>query len=341
VVPICSSRRSSYLRNAAVRRCSKEESGTAESKAWELRDGASDSNDRIELSCLLLTTRRAEKKKRKAERKARREVRRGLLLSRAISGDPEAGVTGERKGSGDVAGKAPAQMLASASSKVRASAEVFLADVLGVNSTGKGGSSGPELGLPSGHSSVFPTSAPAPKLAPNKVALTNIVAGVIDHNERVQEEEDEEKRRRLSHLGIEHHIAPPSMAPHSHQPPSHYHHHHHHHHHHHLAPMYDGSSAGAQYAGYNTANSGAYAAYGYGLPMGSQPHLFVGRPPPPPPPPPSEGAQVPHIPPPTLPHALGRANGNGEGLSGQGGGSDCPPPSARQLQMQGLPTKFK
>jgi hypothetical protein len=32
-----------------------------------------------------------------------------------------------------------------------------------------------------------------PKMAPNKVALTNIVAGVLDHNERVQDTVDAKK----------------------------------------------------------------------------------------------------------------------------------------------------
>ena len=32
-----------------------------------------------------------------------------------------------------------------------------------------------------------------PKLAPNKVAFTNIVAGVLDHNERVQDTADAKK----------------------------------------------------------------------------------------------------------------------------------------------------
>lgn len=273
-----------------------------------------------------------ERKKRKAERKARREQRRGLLLSKAMGLEGETGVLGQRRGGGDKpVANLPSSAQASASSKVRASAEVFLTEVLGVNGQDRTGN--PAETGPNANNNV-------PKLAPNKVALTNIVAGVLDHNERVQEEEDaaaQNKRLALSHHDAEDRFISASHPPPRHFPPPPPQHHRGHH----LPPTYDGSSAGVPYGAYgygNWTNSGAYAAYGAYAP--DQSHWFFNRPPPPPAPVAAGGnAHLPHIPPPTLPHAVGRANGSGGSMKEEQPAHNVP--SAKQLQMQGLPTKFK
>ena len=272
-----------------------------------------------------------------------------------MGAEAETGAAGERKGVG-VGKVLPAHLQpphehTGTSSTVRASAEVFLAEVLGVNGAGKGGTAGGQAGLPPGQT---PSNSHVPKLAPNKVALTNIVAGVIDHNERVQEEEDAAAHKRLSDFGVDDYLPGPHHTPRMlgrHLPPPP------HNLRHHLPPTYDGSATGVALGAYgggergacggggggggaygygNCAHSGSYAAYG----APDQSHLFFNRPPPPP----AAGvsAGLPHIPPPTLPHALGRAHGVGPSKPADDSGCNPPPPpSARQMQLQGLPTKFK
>jgi hypothetical protein len=137
---------------------------------------------------------RQDKKRRRAARKERREHRRDLLFNRATAAAAAGGGGGGAGGAEDGANS-------NVSSKVRASAEVFLSEVLGVGAA-------PAVG--------------APKLAPNKVALTNIVAGVLDHNERVQEEGDAAAHRRLADLNSEHtHTLATPLPPPTYQPPSH------------------------------------------------------------------------------------------------------------------------
>ena len=104
-----------------------------------------------------------DRRRRRAERKARREERRSLLLARAGVG----------------AGAGAAEGAVAHRERVRASTDVFLASVLGL---GEGAGAGAGAG-----------GGGMPKLAPNKVALTNIVAGVLDHNERVQDTVDAKK----------------------------------------------------------------------------------------------------------------------------------------------------
>ena len=180
---------------------------------------------------------RQDKKRRRAARKERREHRRDLLFNRATA----AAAAG---GGGGGAGLAEDGANSNVSSKVRASAEVFLSEVLGV------GGAAPAVA--------------APKLAPNKVALTNIVAGVLDHNERVQEEGDAAAHRRLVDLNSEHtHTLATPLPPPTYQPPSHASQATNRPQHYHLPPCYDGSGGGRvppPNAGYNAGSTAPYNA---------------------------------------------------------------------------------
>jgi hypothetical protein len=140
-----------------------------------------------------------ERKRRRAERKARRHERRSMLRARADGASGGGGVGsqgGARSREGEDAAKLQLQAAATGgdglSSKVKNSAQVFLSSVLGVSNGERraaadgGGRGGAQTGS---------------KLAPNKVALANIVAGVLDHNERVLEEQGAAaEHKRLSHL---------------------------------------------------------------------------------------------------------------------------------------------